>query len=66
MTAADDELTPWERAFLENPGEPRGYQPKGSADTEEAPPPPPPGPAGASPLPEPTRTGLDDRPSVSG
>ncbi|MFD5025792.1 hypothetical protein [Streptomyces sp. NPDC058373] len=49
MTAADEELTPWERAFLADPGDPRGYQPQGGADVPEEPPEPPPGPAGASP-----------------
>lgn len=49
MTAPQEELTPWERAFLADPGDPRGYQPQGGAGTPEEPPEPPPGPAGASP-----------------
>ncbi len=49
MTPPDEELTAWERAFLADSGEPRGYQPRDGADTAEEPPEPPPGPAGASP-----------------
>ncbi|MFF8032710.1 hypothetical protein [Streptomyces sp. NPDC016626] len=49
MTAPNEELTAWERAFLADPGGPRGYQPRAGADTSEEPPEPPPGPAGASP-----------------
>ncbi|MGW4030704.1 hypothetical protein ACWEFL_15515 [Streptomyces sp. NPDC004838] len=56
-----DELTPWERAFFdEPPGDPRGYQPKAPGAGPEEPPPPPPGPAGAAPRPpeeEPRQTG---------
>lgn len=48
MAASQEELTPWERAFLDDPDAPRGYQPLGGADTPEEPPEPPPGPAGAS------------------
>ncbi|GAA4821215.1 hypothetical protein GCM10023220_62890 [Streptomyces ziwulingensis] len=49
MTAPqEEELTPWERAFLADPDGVRGYQPQGGADTPEEPPEPPQGPAGAS------------------
>jgi hypothetical protein len=41
-------LTPWERAFFERPGEPRGYQPAGPEADHERPPVPPSGSAGAS------------------
>ncbi|MWA08615.1 hypothetical protein [Streptomyces sp. BA2] len=49
MTAPDDELTPWEQYFLDDPGEHRGYQPIGEANDPDEPPEPPQGPAGASP-----------------
>ncbi|MEV8313728.1 hypothetical protein AB0Q95_06105 [Streptomyces sp. NPDC059900] len=61
MTVPDDELTPWERDFLENPAEPRGYQPRGDAQGPDEPPEPPRGPAGASPPgPDARRTDPDD------
>lgn len=48
MTPVNEELTPWEKAFLADPGEPRGYQPLGGPGVPEEPPEPPTGPAGAS------------------
>lgn len=46
-----DELTPEERAWLDGPGDQRGYQPT-STGGPPVPPAPPPGRASASPKPE--------------
>ncbi|MFF7247639.1 hypothetical protein ACFZBU_27465 [Embleya sp. NPDC008237] len=48
MTEPQDELTPWERALLGDPGSSRGYQPNGVTDDQDEPAAPPAGPAGAS------------------
>ncbi|MGV9558762.1 hypothetical protein [Streptomyces sp. NPDC003401] len=49
----DEELTAQERAWLEAPGDDRGFQPTGpAAGTATTPPTPPSGRAGASPKPE--------------
>ena len=48
MDPTKEELTPWELAFLDDPGEPRGYQPRGGADVPDEPTEPPSGSAGTS------------------
>ncbi|MCX4963589.1 hypothetical protein OHA98_01905 [Streptomyces sp. NBC_00654] len=53
MTAQDDELTAWERDFLDGGSEPRGYQPKAAGDVPGEPAAPPPGAAGPSARPDP-------------
>ncbi|MET9395636.1 hypothetical protein ABZY20_35365 [Streptomyces sp. NPDC006624] len=49
----DEELTAQERAWLDAPGDDRGFQPTGpEAGTVSTPPAPPGGRAGASPMPQ--------------